>query len=62
MARRYEDVKGIVAPKIDTKSFGTFEKEPLETGFPGAWKFHLSTFTLLHPIDNMKKEKNEYAT
>ena len=25
--RRYEDIKEIVAPQIDPKSFGTFEKQ-----------------------------------
>ena len=25
--RRYEDIKEIVAPEIDPKSFGTFEKQ-----------------------------------
>ena len=27
-SRRYEDTKGIVAPEIDPKSFGTSEKQP----------------------------------
>ena len=30
--RRYEDIKGIVAPEIGPKSFGTYEKQIPEAG------------------------------
>ena len=33
--RRYEDIKGIVTPEIDPKSFGTFEKRAAGQKYSG---------------------------